>query len=111
MKRSAFYDPIRYLRDKGVTVRLSLPQGGKRDIELDFEHGRYWTPNRVLSMYKLVEQSRGLILLQLNVEKGLPPRSIESLLAKGYVNITTINGQRRYVITHAGKKLMFNFRY
>ncbi len=107
MKRPFLYDPIKYLRDKGVTVRKGFPQNGEDEIALTFEQGRYWTPPRVLAMSKLVQQSRTLILMQLNVNKGMPPLSVESLLAKDYIRIACDDrGKRRYVITERGKKKM-----
>lgn len=107
MKRPFLYDPIKYLRDKGVTIRKGFPQNGEDEIALPFEQGRYWTPPRVLAMSKLVQQSRTLILMQLNVNKGMPPLSVKSLLAKDYIRIACDErGKRRYVITERGKRWM-----
>lgn len=105
MIRIKLYDPIKHLRDKGVIVRKGYPQNGEDEIALEFAHGHYWTPHRVLAMYKLVEQSRGLILMQLNVGRGMPPRSVESLIAKDYIRIEyNAQGKGRYVITERGKR-------
>lgn len=49
------------------------------------------------------EKSTALPNVQLDVEKGLQPQSIGSLLAKGYVKIEERNDQRRHVITEAGR--------
>ncbi|KAF1073911.1 hypothetical protein [Halodesulfovibrio sp. MK-HDV] len=105
MKRPFLYDPIKYLKGKGVTVRLGLPQDGKRKIEVCFEKGRYWETKKVQGIYKRVEQSYNLIMMQLDVDKGMPPRSVESLLAKGLIRIVYDDqGKRRYALTERGKK-------
>lgn len=105
MKRPFLYDPIKYLREKGVTVRLGLPQGGKQKIEVCFEKGRYWEADEVQKIYRRVEQSYNLIMMQLKVEKGMPSRTVESLLAKGLIRIAyDEQGRRRYVITELGKR-------
>lgn len=105
MKRAMLYDPVKYLRDKGVSLRLGLPQGGKQDIEVCFEKGRYWEADKVQAIYKRVEQSYNLIMMQLKVDKGMPPRSVESLIGKGYIRIAYDGqGRRRYVVTERGKR-------
>lgn len=81
------YDPVKYLREQGVTLRLGLPQDGKQEIEICFNKGRYGEAKDVQKIYKRVEQSYHLIMMQLNVDKGMPPRTVESLLAKGLVRI------------------------
>ncbi|MEZ6855003.1 hypothetical protein [Halodesulfovibrio aestuarii] len=107
VKKSFLFDPIKHLREKGVTVRIGYPQNGEDEIALVFEQNYSWTPQRVLDMYRLVQQSRALILMQLNVSRGLPPRSVESLIAKGYIRIACDErGKRRYVITERGKRWM-----
>lgn len=107
MKRPFLCAAIKNLRDKGVTVRKGFPQNGEDEIALTFEQGRYWTPPRVLAMSKLVQQSRTLILMQLNVNKGMPPLSVKSLLAKDYIRISCNERvKRRFVITERGKRWM-----
>ncbi|WP_143154872.1 hypothetical protein ACQ0P8_06775 [Halodesulfovibrio aestuarii] len=104
MKRAMLYDPVKFLRDKGVTLRLGLPQDGKQQIEVCFD-SRYREADKVQAIYKRVQQSYSLILMQLNVNKGMPPLSVESLLAKDYIRIACDDrGKRRYVITERGKR-------
>ena len=102
----SLYDPIKWLRDKHVEVRLGLPQGGVRQLEVRFTSSRYRSAREVQRIYQRIEQSRGLIMMQLNVEKGLPPRSVESLIAKGYLAVERRNGKGRYVITGLGRRWM-----
>lgn len=42
-------------------------------------------------------------MMQHNVERGVSPRTVELLIAKGFVRIERRNGQRRYLITERGK--------
>ena len=106
MNSPFLYDPIKWLRDQGVNIRLGLPQDGKQHLEICFEKGRYREPKKVREIYKRIEQSRSLILMQLKVDKGLPPRSVESLIAKGLIRIAYYeHGRRRYVITERGRRL------
>lgn len=108
MKRPFLYDPVKHLRGKGVTVR-KVDQNGEAMLKLVFNQYYSWTPQNVLYMRKLAQDSRALILMQLNVDEGMPPRSIESLLAKDYIRIVYDSQDRkRYVITERGKLWMRN---
>lgn len=106
MKRAMLYDPVKFLRDKGVTLRLGLPQDGKQQIEVCFDN-RYREAAKVQAIYRRVQQSYNLIMMQLKVDKGMPPRSVESLIAKDLIRIEyNEQGKRRYVITERGKRLV-----
>ena len=107
MKQPRLYDPVRYLRDKGVTVRKGFPDRGEDVVRLEFEKNRKWTPKEVTQVMHIVKQSRKLIELQLTVPHNMPPRSVESLMAKDLIRIVTgKDGKRRYVITPRGKCLL-----
>ena len=104
MKSPFLYDPVKYLLDKGVTLRLGLPQDGKRKIEVCFDKERYWEADKVQAVYRRVQQSYNLIMMQLNVDKGMPARTVESLLGKDLIRIVCDDqGRKRYVITERGK--------
>lgn len=91
---SRLFDPLAWLLQHDCKPELVRDAAG-RPCRLRLNHDRrgMGVPERMARATMMAERFKGLLLLQLDVEKGQRPRSVRWLLAHGIIELR----QGRYV--------------
>jgi len=93
MLMAQLYDPLKHLRSLGAVPHLVKRADGVLDVHLSW----IWNSRRVSQAKGLAVLARykSLLILQLDVETGTPPRSVQKLVACGMVCVA--NGRYKLV--------------
>jgi len=85
---SRLFDPLAWLLTNGCKPEvLRDAEGRPRRLLLHHDRRGMGVPERMARATMMAERFKGLILLQLDVEKGQRPRSVRWLLAHGIIEL------------------------